>query len=198
MRRRRRYRGRHRKDRTLPLGTMVIVASAAAGVYLTTAPGGANAAPTTVYVATTGSDGAPGTRAAPYRTLEKALSVAEAGTTITVRGGTYRPSAPLSGSADGAADHRVVLTAYRSEPVTVDGSRLSSGSPLLTVRADYWTVAGIEFRNAPGDGVVCVSCTGAVFENISTHSNGGRGLTLRGGDTRTNVVRNVEAYGNGR
>ncbi|WFB10167.1 DUF1565 domain-containing protein [Streptomyces sp. LX-29] len=163
MRRRRRYRGRHRKDRTLPLGTLVIVASAAAGVYLTAAPGGASAAPTTVFVAPNGSDGGGGTRSAPYRTIEKAISVADAGTTIRVRGGTYYPRSPLSSETDGTRGRRVVLTGDGPDPVVVDGARLSSGPALLSLRADYWTVSDIEFRNAPGAEIICSACEGFVF-----------------------------------
>ncbi|MFH8370755.1 right-handed parallel beta-helix repeat-containing protein [Streptomyces sp. NPDC018031] len=196
MRRRRRYRGRHRKDRTLPLGSVVIAASAAAGVYLTAAPGGASAADVTVYVSTTGSDSASGGRGAPYRTLEKALEVAEEGTTIEVRGGTYRPAATLRTGADGTPGNRIVLKAYGSEKVVVDGGRLAADSSLLELRGDYWTVSGIEFRNSPANAVVCTSCTGDVFEQLSAYSNGGTGLVLRGAGTRYNVVRDVDAYGN--
>ncbi|KUJ68860.1 hypothetical protein ACZ90_15815 [Streptomyces albus subsp. albus] len=194
--RRRRYRGRHRKDRTLPLGTVVIVASAAAGVYLTAAPGGANAASSTVYVAPTGSDTAEGTRAAPYRTLEKALADAEPGTTIEVRGGTYRPTAPLRAAVDGTADNRIRLRAYRGERVTVNGSRLPGGSPLLALRADFWTVSGLEFRDAPGGAVECTSCRGDVFRDLTAHANGGTGLALRGAGTRNNVIRDVASFDN--
>lgn len=196
MRRRRRYRGRHRKDRTLPLGTLVIAASAVAGVYLTTSPGGASAADVTVYVSTTGSDSASGSRGAPYRTVEKALAEAGEGTTIEVRGGTYHPTATLRTRADGTAGNRVVLKAYGSEKVTLDGSRLPPESPLLELRTDFTTVSGIEFRDAPDSAIVCTSCTGVVLEKLSAHSNGGTGLVLRGAGTRNNVVRDVDAYGN--
>ncbi|MFF8815638.1 right-handed parallel beta-helix repeat-containing protein [Streptomyces pactum] len=197
MRRRRRYRGRHRKDRTLPLGTLVIVASAVAGVYLTTAPRGASAVDATVYVSPAGSDSAPGSRGAPFRTLEKALSVAGKGTTIEVRGGTYHPTEPLRVRTGGTPGNRVVLRAFGAEKVTVDGSRLPAGAPLLELRADFTTVSGIEFRDAPDQAVVCTSCTGVVLENLRAHSNGDSGLVLRGPGTRDNVVRDVDAFGNG-
>ncbi|MFC0596965.1 right-handed parallel beta-helix repeat-containing protein [Streptomyces palmae] len=194
--RRRRHRGRHRKDRTLPLGTVVIVASAAAGIYLTAAPGGASAASSTVYVAPTGSDTARGTRAAPYRTLEKALADVGPGTTIEVRGGTYRPTTALRAAVDGTADNRIRLRAYRGERATVDGSRLSGDSPLLSLRADFWTVSGLEFRNAPAGAVECTSCRGDVFRDLTTHANGGTGLELRGAGTRNNLIHDVASFDN--
>ncbi|MCQ8189033.1 right-handed parallel beta-helix repeat-containing protein [Streptomyces rugosispiralis] len=194
----RRKRGRHRrrKDRTLPLGSAVIVASAVAGVYLTASPEGASAVPTTLYVATNGSDGNTGTLKSPYRSLEKAFSIAKAGTTIEVRGGTYYPSRTLRSSTSGTPRERVQLRSYRAEKVRLDGSRLGDGSSLVSLAADYWTVSGIELRNAPGGGLVCTSCTRNVFQNLSTHGNGDTGLTLRGDDTNGNVIRNLDSYAN--
>lgn len=194
----RRKRGRHRrrKDRTLPLGSAVIVASAVAGVYLTAAPEGASAVASTVYVSPQGDDQDSGTLQSPYRTLEKAFSIAKAGTVIEVRGGTYYPARTLRSSVDGTARDRVELRPYRAEQVRVDGSRLSTGSSLLSLRADYWTVSGIEFRNAPGGGLVCVSCESTVFDNLSTHGNGDTGLTLRGKGSNDNVIRDLDSYDN--
>ncbi|KAK1178323.1 right-handed parallel beta-helix repeat-containing protein [Streptomyces sp. NBS 14/10] len=194
----RRKRGRHRrrKDRTLPLGSAVIVASAVAGVYLTAAPEGASAVASTVYVSSQGDDGASGSLESPYRTLEKAFSVAKAGTVIEVRGGTYYPARTLRSSVDGTARDRVELRPYRAEQVRVDGSRLSTGSSLLSLRADFWTVSGMEFRNAPGGGLVCTSCARTVFANLSTHGNGDTGLTLRGKGSDNNVIRNLDSYDN--
>ncbi|MET7932370.1 right-handed parallel beta-helix repeat-containing protein [Streptomyces sp. NPDC005322] len=194
----RRKRGRHRrrKDRTLPLGSAVIVASAVAGVYLTASPQGASAVPTTVYVATRGDDSDSGTLDSPYRTLEKAFSVAKAGTTIEVRGGTYYPSRTLRSSVDGTPRERVELRPYEAEKVRVDGSRLRTGSSLVSLSADYWTVSGIELRNAPGGGLVCTSCARDVFQNLNTHGNGDTGLTLRGANTSDNLIKNLDSHGN--
>ena len=43
----------------------------------------------TYYVATTGSDTAAGTSAAPWKTLQKAANAVAAGDTVIVRAGTY-------------------------------------------------------------------------------------------------------------
>jgi hypothetical protein len=194
----RRKRGRHRrhKDRTLPLGTAVILASAAAGIYLTASPDGASAAAVTVYVAPGGSDHAAGTLSAPFRTLGKAFSVAGPGTTIEVHGGTYYPRQTLASSVDGTARERVTLRPYHAEPVTVDGSRLPPGSPLVSLAADYWTIAGLDFRDAPDRGVVCTSCADGVFTDLATHANGASGFTLRGRHTDGNLVQNLDSYDN--
>jgi len=194
----RRSRGRHRrrKDRTLPLGSAVIVASAVAGVYLTASPDGASAVPTTVYVAPGGSDSQSGTLASPYRTLERAFAAAKPGTTIEVRGGTYYPSRTLRSSVSGTAGDRVHLRPYQGEKVRIDGSRLRDGASLLSLSADYWTVSGLELRNAPGGGLVCTSCSRGVFNNLTTRGNGDTGFTLRGDNTDGNLIRNLDSYGN--
>jgi hypothetical protein len=193
---RRRRRGRHRKDRTLPLGTVFIMAAAAAGVYMTMNPGGASAATTDVYVATSGSDSNPGTLAAPYRTLAKAISLVAPGTVIYVRGGTYYPTATLKSTVSGTSSQRVTLTAYGSEKVKVDGSGLPSGSWLMGLYANYWTVSGIQFQNSPAQGFVCTSCTGGIFRNLTTNGNGDSGFTLRGDNTVGNLVENLDSYSN--
>ena len=64
---------------------------------LTVAAGSARA--TEYYVATTGSDSAAGTMAAPWATLQKAATTAAAGDTVWIHGGTYKITTPASSSA---------------------------------------------------------------------------------------------------
>ena len=45
----------------------------------------------TYYVATTGSDANPGSQAKPFQTLNKGVSLLQAGDTLYIRGGTYTP-----------------------------------------------------------------------------------------------------------
>ncbi|MDK6080412.1 DUF4214 domain-containing protein, partial [Massilia varians] len=56
-----------------------------------------------LYVATTGSDSNPGTQARPFKTINKAASVAKASTTVHVAPGTYNGnvSTKLSGTSTG-------------------------------------------------------------------------------------------------
>jgi pectate lyase-like protein len=55
---------------------------------------------TTYYVATTGSDTAAGTLAAPFKSITKAQSVAVSGDTVLVRGGTYSSFTVASSDAN--------------------------------------------------------------------------------------------------
>ncbi|MET9834230.1 right-handed parallel beta-helix repeat-containing protein [Streptomyces sp. NPDC006385] len=175
--------GRHRRARTLSIAAAVAVASGAGGVYLGLSDGGAEAASTTVTVSTTAQ-------------LESAVNNARAGTTIEVRGGTYRPTATLKSAANGTRSARVTLRARGAEKVRIDGSKLPDGSWLAAIHGDYWTVRDLTFQNSPAQGFVATSSVGGVFENLVTADNGDSGFTLRGDGTTNNLVRNLDSHGN--
>ncbi|WP_128377878.1 right-handed parallel beta-helix repeat-containing protein [Streptomyces cavernae] len=176
--------GRHRRTRTLSIATAVAVTACAGGVYLgLQSGGGARAATTTVTVSTTAQ-------------LESAVARATAGTTIQVRGGTYYPANTLKSTANGTGSARITLTAYGSEKVRIDGSKLAAGSWLAGIYGDYWTVSGITFQRSPAQGFVATSSVGGVFRNLVTANNGDSGFTLRGDGTTGNLVQNLDSHGN--
>ncbi|WP_308114241.1 right-handed parallel beta-helix repeat-containing protein [Streptomyces brasiliscabiei] len=175
--------GRHRRTRTLSIAAAVSLAAGAGGVCLGLAHDGARAAGTTVTVSTTAA-------------LESAVAHAVAGTTVQVRGGTYRPTKTLRSTADGTASARITLTAYAGERVRIDGSALPAGSWLAGIHGDHWTVSGLTFQNSPAQGFVATSSVGGVFENLVTRDNGDSGFTLRGDGTTDNLVRNLDSHGN--
>ncbi|MEE1765694.1 MULTISPECIES: right-handed parallel beta-helix repeat-containing protein [unclassified Streptomyces] len=175
--------GRHRRTRTLSIAAAVSVAAGAGGVHLGLAHGGAQAAATTVTVSSAAS-------------LEKAVANAVAGTTIQVRGGTYRPARTLKSTANGTPTARITLTAYRGEKVRIDGSALPAGSWLAGIQGDHWTVSHLTFQNSPAQGLVATSSVGGIFENLVTANNGDSGFTLRGDGTTDNLVRNLDSHGN--
>ncbi len=57
----------------------------------------ASAAGATIHVSPTGSDTAAGTSTNPVRTLARAVSMATSGSTVLLRGGTYRESVQVYG-----------------------------------------------------------------------------------------------------
>jgi pectate disaccharide-lyase len=59
------------------------------------------------YVAPSGSDTFAGTLAKPFATLSKAVSVVKPGQTIALRGGTYRPTTPVTITTSGTATARI-------------------------------------------------------------------------------------------
>jgi len=76
--------------------------------------------PTTYYVATTGSDQAAGTLAAPFRTIQHCATLAQPGDSCVIRAGTYRETVTPARSGTSAAP--ITFAAYQSECVTVNGA----------------------------------------------------------------------------
>ena len=73
-----------------------------------------------VFVANSGNDANPGTKASPVRTLNKALAKVAWGGTIVVRGGTYREALPN-------VTKRITLQPYPYEKVWMKGSDVVTG-----------------------------------------------------------------------
>ncbi len=101
------------------------------------AAGGALMADTTLYVAPTGKDSAPGTLPAPLQTLPAAQArvraLIAAGLTqpvkVVLRGGTYRMTDPLllSPMDSGTEKCPITWTAYSGEQAVLDGGRPVTG-----------------------------------------------------------------------
>ena len=102
--------------------------AAAVGAASYTIPAGA------VFVATTGSDSAPGSAAGPVRTIARALALAPAGGTVVLRGGTYHESVTISSK-------QVTIQNYPREAVWLDGSVPVTGwvQDGTSWRHDGWT-----------------------------------------------------------
>lgn len=102
------------------------------------------------YVATSGSDGNPGTLAAPWRTIQHAANTAAAGDTVRVRGGVYEEAVTInvSGSAE---DGAIIFKSFEGETAVLDGTNLTvpnSDSALFLIdgQSDI-TLDGFELRN---------------------------------------------------
>lgn len=105
------------------------------------------------YVAVSGNDASAGTLAAPFKTINKAASVAAPGDTISVRGGTYNERVSISSS--GTANARITFRAYPGEKVILDGSTVAANKAVVTLNAtQYVDFSGFEVRNGPYIGVL--------------------------------------------
>ena len=103
------------------------------------------------FVATTGNDTTGnGTIGNPYKTITKGFSVALAGDTIQVRGGTYRESVALVGKS-GNAGNPITLTSYTNETAILSG---------LDVKTLTWTT------NSGISNVWVATYTGGTFEQM--------------------------------
>lgn len=79
----------------------------------------------TVYVSTAGSDSNAGSLAKPFRTIQRAASIAQPGDTVLVRGGTYRET--VRPTRSGGSSSPITFKAYGNETVTVSGADVVSG-----------------------------------------------------------------------
>src|SRR5690348_5116637 len=89
--------------------------------FLATLAGAAQA--TQFSVATNGDDANPGTAKAPFRTIQRAADMAQAGDVITVHEGIYREriSPPRGGTSDAK---RIVYQAAPGERPVITGSEI--------------------------------------------------------------------------
>ena len=79
-----------------------------------------------LHVAVTGDDAAPGTAAAPLRTIQRAAGLAQPGDTVTVHAGTYRERVnPARGGESDA--RRIIYQAAPGEEVVIKGSEVVKG-----------------------------------------------------------------------
>jgi len=107
--------------------------SGSAAVGTTTHPAPADG----VYVSPTGSDAGAGTKASPFRSIQKGVDAAPSGRTVVVRAGTYRETVVMP------AGKALTLQSYPGEAVWLDGSRtLASWTASGSTRyASGWDVS---------------------------------------------------------
>ena len=156
----------------------------------------AAAAQTTVYVSPDGSDSNPGTINLPYQTIAKAMSVATAGTTIYLRGGTYPLNTTLGAGISGTAGNHINLWAYPGEKPILDfsGESYASSSRGIELKRNYWYLKGLTIKNA-GDNGVYISGANNIVENCSVSYCKDTGIQISDGGSY-NYIHNCDAFDN--
>lgn len=164
------------------------------------------------YVATTGNDSNPGTLAAPFATLQKAVNVVAAGDTVWIRGGTYEIVTPATSGAginiakSGTSDtNRIKFWAYPGELPVFDFSRMAISTSGYTsgfaVSGSWLHFKGFEVRNVPMN---TRSNTGIgvndpahddIFELLNIHHNKGSGFFISHGGGG-HLVLNCDSHDN--
>ena len=101
------------------------------------------------YVAQSGSNRNPGTRARPWRTIQKALDTLRPGETALVRAGTYTQSLVMHRA--GTAKAPITVRAYPGErPVVHPGGSGTMDYPLrITAGSAYFRFSGFVVEEAP-------------------------------------------------
>jgi MYXO-CTERM domain-containing protein len=168
---------------------------------------------TTYYVATTGSDTAAGTMAAPFGSWARAQTAAVAGDTVYFRGGTYRYTSATSTcngstsatvnavvlSKSGASGSPINYWAYPGETPVFDFSGITDPASYncrqvgVRVEADWLYLKGLELKgtlqlNSDNHESWCVYVIGGnnnKFERLDAHHNMGPGFFLQAGGNNT-------------
>ncbi|WP_219835794.1 DUF1565 domain-containing protein [Paenibacillus sp. R14(2021)] len=155
------------------------------------------AAGTIYYVSVDGNDLNRGTSlSAPFKTINKSVSVARAGDTIYVRGGTYYPIRAINPTSSGTSTMPITLKPYGNENVMVKGTKLLLDSDKV-IRMDnvsYWIISKINVTEARGIGISIQNYAHHNrIESLSTYRNHGTGLHLEN-SAHDNYIDRVNSY----
>ncbi|MEH7749578.1 DUF1565 domain-containing protein, partial [Neobacillus drentensis] len=167
---------------------------------------------TAYYVAANGNDKHPGTKQKPFRTLKKAASIAKAGTTVYMRGGTYKEKLIVRHS--GTKKAPVVFQAYGKEKPVISGASLkgnqADGGLVKIDQKSYITLKGLTvghiktnkedvtpigiFITGSGKGVKLLN--NRVYDIQTTHQNGNaHGIAVYGTKAPA-AIEDIEIKGN--
>jgi len=116
------------------------------------------------FVAYYGSDEAQGTMSDPFASIQKACSVAQAGDTVTIRGGEYYIDEQIIPQRSGRPDGWILYRGMPGEKVIIDGqyviaandkpfSSQSAGLFQITAK-EYIHVKDLHFRNSHSVGIL--------------------------------------------
>lgn len=154
------------------------------------------------YVSTSGNDKNAGTIKKPFKSIQHALDIVNAGDNVYVRKGTYNEQLTIKTS--GTQKAPICLCNYNNEAVIVDGSKKSAKNSygnialLSIINKNYIHVSGIEFKNLSttstsvihgitvlgyGEGISIKNCKVSKIETKAKSSDAnGHGISVYGFD----------------
>ena len=164
---------------------------------------------TDYYVSPSGSDSNPGTMAAPFGTVQKAVEAPSPGDTVWFRAGTYKNSKQIVISKSGTSDtQRINFFAYQGEVPVLDfstyvSSNTASDQPTIHITGSWLHFKGLEVANGAvqpsgshsNDAVRASNTHDNIFELLNIHHNFGPGLFIDGG-TGGHLILNCDSHDN--
>lgn len=143
------------------------------------------------YVATNGSDSSAGTSNAPFATLNKAASVANAGNWIFLRGGTYNFTAQVSLARSGSSNAPIRVRAFPGERPVLDFTGEPASSAGISLSGNWWWLYGLEIAHAGHNGIK-VTGNSNIVERCVVHESGDTGIHLT--TCAWNLILNCDSY----
>jgi hypothetical protein len=156
----------------------------------------AKAATTYYYVSTGGSDSNDGlSRNTAFKTLTKALTKANAGTTIFLLNGTYSYSTTFKLTASGTSSAPIKILNYSGHSPVIDFSsqEYADSSRGFQISGDYWIIAGITIRKA-GDNGIYISGDNNRVQDCYITECGDTGLQMSNGASYNRITRVTSTY----
>lgn len=169
----------------------------------------------TYYISADGNDRHSGTIASPFATFQHAISLAKAGDTIYVRGGTYILDDSLKLKKTGTKQHSINVWSYRDEAPILDFSRnprhkdppqprtddsvdatSNAVGIYIAEGANWWHLKGLTIQNAAYYGVRVYGSYN-IFEQLVIRNSKASGLEITGKEKATpshNLVLNCDSY----
>jgi hypothetical protein len=152
---------------------------------------------TEYFVSTNGVDTNPGTSNAPYATINKAATVAQAGDTVWIMPGLYQPAAMIQPANSGTASAPITYRAQTGGSVFIDGQTtvpVSSGRKgLFYINGKSWIVVdGLRVINSGFSGIFMENSTNITVQNCSTFFTYASGIVAAGGSHITVLSNSVQ------
>ena len=152
-----------------------------------------------LYVATTGSDSNPGTKARPFKTINKAASVAKASTTVHVAPGTYNGNVTTKLSGTSTAKIRFVSDTKWGAKIVGSGKEvmwLNNGSHVEINGFDISGPGRLGIQNMGSNTLVTNNRVHHITVSGGCTGSGGAGIvnasyTSSAGDIVGNVVHDI-------
>jgi hypothetical protein len=160
----------------------------------------------TLVVATNGNDSNPGTQTQPLLTIARAVTLAQPGTTIMIRGGTYSPSTNIQLNKNGTASQPFTMRNFNGERVIINGENMPhTPAPVggsiprpergaIHIEGEYWRLSGLEIINGPY-GIFGLDTNFGVYDRLVTRDNYESGLHLQGASGNNQII-NLDSFGN--
>lgn len=167
------------------------------------------------YVSSTGSDQGNGSAAAPWKSLQYAVSRLQAGDTLTIQEGTYDMASGANFTTSGRSDAYITIQGQGN--VVIDGTNLFSYTPVFDTKGQsYIKFKNLTVNNARDAVEVSPGSTNVEVDGLKTDGNdfavkinGGENITVRnvyainsrnafrveGASSRNILFENIETYG---
>ncbi|MCJ7571204.1 MAG: right-handed parallel beta-helix repeat-containing protein [Candidatus Thermoplasmatota archaeon] len=150
----------------------------------------------TYYVSTMGSDTTgDGSITNPWRTIQKAASLASAGENVFIREGIYNEKVSITGLAGNGS--WITFQPYNNEQVIIDGNGVTGpydGVILLLDGCNFIRITGLEIKNAGYAGVMLegAEITDIQVDNCYIHHCQGSGFYASTEDFSSGYIQRIE------